>query len=407
MLALIASSDDFLLERRLADVIGAACEALGVEEPEILPDDVSADTVALELQSPSLFADGRVLVVRDVRGWLDTTAPVGAPKASGKPELDPLLAVLGDGLAEGMALILGAWCGRRPKGGLVDAVQATGDLQWLALPEPPKPWESVVLSDAQRQVLGDLLRATAGDVVFSRGAAELLMSRLGFAPRQLVQETTKLVAAAGATGQVDEDMVRRLTFPAEQSLETVSEAILERRPDRLVAVIGAADVGTPLRDWQGRLIDQRQVPFVVMAQVSSLLLQLAVVREVATEHGLEKELDPAWVEQSSWYGRRFKNDLGPRLLDALGESAPNPVVRDGRRAPSLWRLGQLVRGAARWSRPELGMALEQLGGLERRLRSDSRVEALVAWVAATVAPSDGRPGYDGVAAAGRGGAGSR
>ena len=42
-----------------------------------------------ELWAPHL-GDGRVLVVRDVRGWLDTTAPVGAPKASGKPELDPL-----------------------------------------------------------------------------------------------------------------------------------------------------------------------------------------------------------------------------------------------------------------------------------------------------------------------------
>ena len=396
MLALIASSDDYLLERRLADATAAACQTLGVDGPEMLGNDVEPDTVALELQSPSLFSDGRVLLVRDVRGWLDTTTPVGAPKTPSKPELDALLAVLRDGLPSGMALVLGAWCGRRPKGALVDAVEAAGDLQWLALPEPPKPWENVVLSDAQRQVLGDLLRATAGDVVFSRGAAELLMSRLGFAPRQLVQETTKLVAAAGDVGRVDEDMVRRLTFPAEQSLEAVSEAILERRPERLVGVIGAADVGTPLRDWQGRSIDERQVPFVVMAQVSSLLLQLAVVREVATEQGLEKELDPAWVEQSSWYGRRFKNDLGPRLLDALGDAAPTPVGRDGRKAPTLWRLGQLVRGAARWSGPELDAALEGLGALERRLRSDSRVEALVAWIASTVPGTDGRAGYDGV-----------
>lgn len=405
MLALIASSDDYLLERRLADVTAAACRSLDVDEPEVLGHDVDPDTVALELQSPSLFADGRVLVVRDVRGWLDTTTPVGAPKTPSKPELDALLAVLGDGLPSGMALVLGAWCGRRPKGALVDAVEAGGDMQWLPLPDPPKPWENVVLSDAQRQVLGDLLRDTAGDVVFTRGAAELLMSRLGFAPRQLVQETTKLVAAAGDAGRVDEDMVRRLTFPAEQSLEAVSEAILERRPDRLVEVIGAADVGTPLRDWQGRSIDERQVPFVVMAQVSALLMQLAVVREVATEQGLEKELDPAWVEQSSWYGRRFKNDLGPRLLDALGDAAPNPVVRDGRKAPTLWRLGQLVRGAARWGRPELAAALEGLGVLERRLRSDSRVEALVAWIASTVPPAEGQAGYD--AAAGAGGRGRR
>ena len=407
MLVLIASSDDFLLERRIDEVVADACVALGVDEAEILADDVSADTVALELQSPSLFANGRVLVVRDVRGWLDTSAPLGAPKAASKPDLDALTAILSAGLPDGMGLVLGAWCGRRPKGPLVDAVATSGEALWLALPDPPKPWERVILSEAQRQVLGDLLRATAGDVVFTRGAAELLMQRLGFAPRQLVQETVKLVAAAGPEGRVDEDMVRRLTFPAEQSLEAVSEAILGRQPGRLIEVIAAADVGTPLRDWQGRTIDERQVPFVVMAQVSSLLLQLAVIREVVAEQGLDTELDSAWVEQRAWYGRRFKGDIGPRLLEALSDSAPNPVVRDGRRAPSLWRLGQLFRGAARWTRPELGVALEGLGDLERRLRSDSRAEALVAWIAGTVAPVEDRPGYDGVAAGGRGGARSR
>jgi hypothetical protein len=326
---------------------------------------------------------------------------VGASKGGVKPDLEELLSVIGAGVPEGMALVLGAWCGRRPKGPLVEAVETSGEVQWLPLPEPPKPWESLVLSDAQRGVLGDLLREAAGDVVFTRGAAELLMHRLGFAPRQLVQETTKLVAAAGPEGSVDEAMVRRLTFPAEQSLEAVSEAILGREPRRLLEVVAAADVGTPLRDWQGRAIDERQVPFVVMAQVSSLLLQLAVVHEIAADQGLATELEPSRVDERGWYGRRFKSDLGPRLLEALQDAAPNPVVRDGRRAPSLWRLGQLVRGAARWSRAELAAALEGLGTLERRLRSDSRVEALVAWIVGAVAPAEAGDGYHGSVAGGQ------
>ena len=182
MLALIASSDDYLLDRRVAEVVAAACRAVGVDDPDVLPDEVAPDRVALELQSPSLFTTGRVLVVRDVRGWLDTTTPVGAAKGGAKPDLEELLSVVGAGVPQGMALVLGAWCGRRPKGPLVEAVEASGEVQWLPLPEPPKPWESLVLSDAQRGVLGDLLREAAGDVVFARGAAELLMHRLGFAP---------------------------------------------------------------------------------------------------------------------------------------------------------------------------------------------------------------------------------
>lgn len=383
---LVASSDDFLLEARLAEVVAAACAALGAPEAEPLSNDVEPERLALELQSPSLFSPVRVLVVADVRGWVDTTTPEGAPRITGPLDIGPLLTVLSDGIPDGMALVMGAWCGRRPKGPLVDALAAVDALEWIALPEPPKPWEDVSVSPAQRDLLGRVLATAAGDVRFTPGAANLLFERLGFAPRQLAQEAAKLAVAAGPEGEVGEALVRSLTFPAERSLEVVRDAILDRDAVPLLGLVAAVDVGTPLRDWQGRRVDPPAVPFVLLAQISSVLLQVAVVRQSAAELGLGRELDPDLTEQGNWYGRRFKKDLGPRLLDHLQAAAPNPLIAGTKKkaSVSVWRLAQLFRGAARWSDEDLETSLESLGGLERRLRGEARTEALVAWISSAV-----------------------
>ena len=148
LIRLIAASDDYLLEQRLSAEVSAVCRELGGVEPEILSDEASPESVAMELVSPSLFAAQRVLVVPDTRVWLGAAAPPGVKttKAS-PPDLKPLVHVLGEGLPDGMALVMGAWCGRKPTGELVDAVQKRGSFEWIPVPPPPKPWEDAVLSN--------------------------------------------------------------------------------------------------------------------------------------------------------------------------------------------------------------------------------------------------------------------
>ena len=55
-LALIASSDDYLLQQGLDDAVRQAVELLEGAEVERLPDAASPEDVAVELRSPSLFA---------------------------------------------------------------------------------------------------------------------------------------------------------------------------------------------------------------------------------------------------------------------------------------------------------------------------------------------------------------
>lgn len=379
---LVAASDDFLLERRLAEVVAETAAALGGIEPELLGGEVSPEWLALELQSPSLFAPRRLLVVDDIRAWVDAPAPPEAPKVD---DVDPaaLVRALDDGLGDDVALVLGVWAGRAPKGPLVEAIGRAGTVEWLSLPEPPKPWEDVVLSQAQREMLGRLLVQAAGGVRFAPGAAELLMDRLGFAPRQLVAEAGKLALAVGGGGLVDEELVRRLTFPPERSLEVVEEAVVGRRPALLLDLLAAADHGLAVRDWQGRRVDSGGLPIVLFGQVFSLLTKLLYLVETAAAAGLAAELAPARTGAAGWYGRVFKSRLGPALLALLEARAPNPLLARSK-GPSLWHLGRLAPGVGRYRRCELVAALATGGRVEADLRSAMDVDSLTAWLVRSI-----------------------
>ncbi len=379
---LVASSDDFLLERRLDEIVAELTSAFGGAEAEVLPDSVTPEELALELQSRSLFVAQRVLVVADARGWVEAPAPSEAPKRDGA---DPaaLVRVLDEGLGDDLALALGVWASRRPKGPLVEAVERVGAAEWLSLPEPPKPWEEVALSPAQREVLGRLLVGAAEPVRFVPAAAGLLMDRLGFAPRQLVAEASKLAVAAAATGVVDEELVRRLTFPPERSLEAVEDAVLTRRPSALLDLLAAGDRGLAVRDWQGGRVEPGGVPVVLFGQVSSLLSRLLYLAETAAAAGLAPELEPARTSAPGWYGRQFKSRIGPALLERLEARAPNPFVGRGR-PPSLWQLGRLASGVGRYRRSELVSALAAAGRVEVDLRGDEDAASLAAWLVRSI-----------------------
>jgi hypothetical protein len=407
-LALIAASDDYLLELALDEVIEQARKELGGAEVERLADTVSPEDVAVELRSPSLFVAARVLVVGDVRHWLDTIAPQGAlkrvetadeneaektPEAPNSAEktgvealVAPLVAVLSEGMPEGMALVMGAWCGRQPKGPLAEAVAAAGHCRWVPLPERPKPWEDALLSQEQWQVLSGLLAREAGATRFERGAERLLLERLGFEPRRLVQEARKLASAAGTDGVVDEALVRRLVLPKEHSLEVVRDGVLARDPRPLLELIAAAADGVPVNSWQGRPIPPDRFGGVLCGQVANLLGQMLYLRRVADSAGLARELSAERAAGRNWYRQVFSPRLAPELTERLEASSPHPLLDRKGKAPTSWTLGQLFRGAARFDDDELVAALAASGEVELAQRGDLGLEALTVWIARSLSP---------------------
>jgi len=378
---LIASSDDYLLELRLARAVAeVSAELGGGVEPEPQGEDATPETVATELVSPSLFAAERVLVVPDVRIWIDGVAPAGLkPPKESPPDPQPLVRVLADGVPEGMGLVMGAWCGRKPTGALVDAVAGAGLFEWIPLPPPPKPWEDAVLSNEQRRVLEGVLQSAADGVAFTPGATRLLLERLGFAPRLLIQEVRKLVGAA-AGAEVDEALVRRLTFPRERSLEVVRDAVLQRRLAPLLDLISAASSGAPVNNWQGQRLEPGGLAQILVSQVTNLLHQMLYLRQLAAHSGLESEMAPGTTSRNGWYNRHFKSAVAPELLERLKDDAPSPLIRPKAKLPTPFGLSGLFAGAGRYTTAELTAAAVAASRVEEGIRGEHfPLESLTVW----------------------------
>lgn len=373
---LVASSDDYLLEEAVDEAVRALVVEFGDVEPETLPDDTTPENLAVELCSPSLFAPRRVLVLPDVAPWLDT--PRRRSEGS-DVDVGPLVHVLGDGIADGIGLVMGACCRSKPKGALVDVIDGAGGFIWQPPPEAPKPWEDAILSRDQEAFLGNLLDKTAGEIRFTPDAKRLLLQRLGFAPRLLRQEVMKL-AAANVDGVVDEDLVMDLSFPQERSLDVVWDAVYERRAAPILDIMSAADSGIRVSDHQGRTVGGESAPYVLFRQVSSILQDLLYLRRVAAHHDLLEEFAPEKTRDRYWYPRNFKNGFGPKLIELIKADAPSPMQPRGGRAPTLFKLGNQVRGAGRYSDDDLVQALAQLGPVETALRGDMAREALSVWL---------------------------
>jgi hypothetical protein len=332
-----------------------------------------------------------VLVVGEVRHWLDTTAPrgtLGGPGVvdEGSP-VAPLVTALSEGVPEGTALVMGAWCGRQPKGALVDAVAAAATTVGAAA-ERPKPGGRSAVAGPVAVRSGAAARE-AREVRFERGAERLLLERLGFEPRRLVQEIRKLASAAGTDGVVDEGLVRRLVLPKERSLEVVRDGVFGRDPRPLLELIAAAAEGVSVNDWYGQPMAPKWFAGALYGQVANLLGQMLYLRRVADAAGLAASclpsataarLVPAGVPR-----------LAPVLAERLEADKPHPLLHRKGKAPSRWNLGELFRGAARFSDDELVAALAAGGEVELALRGDLGLEALTAWIARSLSP---RPSTD-------------
>ncbi|NOZ93663.1 MAG: hypothetical protein GXP47_02845 [Acidobacteria bacterium] len=380
-LVLVGSSDGYLLEEALEEQVHAAAELLGDAAVVDLGAGVTPERLADEVVSGSLFDPRRVLLVRDIGSWLQAPAPVGGSRDGRAPDPAPLVSSLEAGIPEDVVLVMGAWCGGKPRGPLVDLVRERGRFEWVPLPARPKPWEDAVISAGEAATLRRILQKNQPELRLSPKAEELLFARLGFAPRQLIAEAGKLAAAAGPGVTVDEELVRQLCFPRERSLDAVRNAILKRDPRPLADLIEALEGGIPVRDWQGKVVDASAAPFMIVGQVLGLVTDLLVLRRLLASRGDAQDLDRKQVGDRSWYNRRFKNDLGPWILERL--DAETWGAR--RKRPSIWSLSNLVRGAVLYRDEELIAALATSGALEERLRSGVAVEALSAWLLALVA----------------------
>ena len=381
---LLAASDDFLLEQAVARALAQLRPHLRDAELVNLSADSLPEDVALELSSPSLFSPERILLVNDARGWVKSSTPRGAPPISTGIDVTPLVRGLEDGMPDGVALVIGAWCGSQPRGPLVEVAQKIGTMTWVPAPEPPKPWEDAVVSDAQRDVLRTIIQQAAPDIRFSATAERLLLERLGFAPRRLAQEAAKLAAAAATTQQVDEQLVRRLVLQRDGSLDELQKAVLERDARQAAAFLDKARRGTPIADWSGQRLSDRDLAFRVFNLVADAAVRMLYLRRTATLIGAEAELDPKRNEQRGWYSRVFKNRLGPALLGAIAEDPGSPFG-GASRTPKPWTLHLLFRGAGRYHEKELARAVVDAATVERRLRrSGDAIDALPAWVMQTL-----------------------
>ena len=396
-LSLIACSDDYLLDEALAQAVETASAELGGIEAEVLPPEITPEQLATELCSPSLFSPQRVLVVPEIGRWLPSPsrskkkkpgtggsgkvndARPRAGNAEDSTDVAPLVDVLEADVNENLALVMGGLCSTKPGGALVKVVEQRGFFQWIPVPEAPKPWEDAVVSNAQAQVLHDVLARAAEGVPFESAAERLLFDRLGFAPRLLAQEVRKLARAAGGES-VDEKLVRALCFPRERSLEVVRDAVFERRKEPLLDLLEAAEAGIPVYDWRGRLLDEKGVPPILCAQLGSLFQQLFYLRRLAAASGLSGELSIKNCSRGGWYVGRFRKEIEPRLRRRLEEEAPSPILREGGRGPTPWNLGRMFAGAAHYTDDELAVLVAGFGKAEAAQRGNLAMEALTSWL---------------------------
>jgi len=374
----VAATDDFLLEEGIKAAIVAVAAQLDGVDPEEMSDEMTPEGLAFELCSPSLFSPQRLMIVRDVRSWIDTTTPRGAQVLKEEVDITSLLNSLESGIPDDMGLVIGAWCGRKPKGELVDLVSKFGQFQWLPAPPPPKPWEDIVLSNEQIQVLRRILQDAIGNNPIDNKAERLLIERLGFKPRLLAQEVSKLaIAAAGKT--IDEELVRSLMLTRERSIEVVRDSLLKRDFAPIFDLIAASAAGHPVVDYSGKTMDSGGITPMVLSTVFNLLHQFLFLRRAAVACGFEKDIEAKGPGRHRFNSALAKKTIVPAIEKRMKKDLPYPKSKKGK-VPSAWSLGQLLAGASLYTDQQLIHALAEAGEFEAQARGKLDLDNLSAWL---------------------------
>lgn len=318
-------------------------------------DNATLEVLAGELAAPSLFVTARLVVVRDASNWV-----VGQPSNS---RAEALLSCLRSCWDRGTSLLLCATCASEPVGKLADFVRAQGTFTWLPLPPPPKPWEDVRVSAAQRQTLEMLLRKTVPEILAHPAVVTVLVDHLGFKPRQLVQAAERLLLA----GSLDPDQVRTELGPGEHSLDQAERALVERDPARLARWLAGLAAGGELVNWRGERIVASGVAAVVSQWLQRLLRKAVVMRELARRAGLAGELDRQKCNAPRWYPTTFQKRINPLLEREIVAAGGGELKEE-----SAWQRQRVFRVAAAYADEELRQALGRLAQLlpEREGGSD-------------------------------------
>lgn len=366
MLALLACPDDYLLElERIVLEAQWASVHPGGEIKRL--DTIELDRLADELASSSLFATGRLLVVRDASAVLEEKE-----QQKGKGAAEVLVGCLENSWDRDTSLLLCAPATSEPKGRLADYVRAHGTLTWMPLPASPKPWDDVRLSAEQRRTLERLLQRTVPQILAHRAVVDVLLDHLGFKPRQLVQTAERLLLAE----QLDAQRLREELGPPERSSEELERALVDRDGRRLARLLGTLAAGGELINWRGeRISPGGVVPF--LCQVLHRLLRNALaMREFARRAGLADELDAQRCAGPRWYVTTFQKQLHP-ILERQIQAAAGSDLADA----SVWQRHRAFRLAAAYSDRELRQALASLSHLlPEREKDGSTALAMLAEV---------------------------
>jgi DNA polymerase-3 subunit delta len=215
---LAVGQEDLLLDRAVRQVIDAARAAdADTDVRELAPADLRPGTLA-ELTSPSLFAERKVVVVRDAQELAaDTVKDVKAYLASPAEEITLVLVHAG---------------GAKGKG-LLDAARKAGARE-VACPKMTKP------ADRQAFVRGEF-RAVGRSA--TPEACQALVEILGSDLRELASACSQLTA--DVEGTIDEAVVARYySGRAEASSFTIADRAVEGRlPEALEALRWSLSTG--------------------------------------------------------------------------------------------------------------------------------------------------------------------
>jgi hypothetical protein len=218
------------------------------------------------------------------------------------------------------------------------------------------------------------------DLTLEAAAERLLFERLGFAPRRLVQEVGKLRSAAG-DAPVTVDLVERLILPSDGTITQIQDALLARDAAALAARLSEAARGLPVRGWDGARIPDAILPTRIFGIAFDLFHRLLYTRCAVRRLVSPAALDPQRTQAPRWYPQVFKRQMEPTLSPAIAGDPGHPF---GRKAPSPFLLGNMVRGASLYGEAELVAALAEATVVERRLRRSRPFDALSPWLVSVV-----------------------
>ncbi|MFF9483673.1 DNA polymerase III subunit delta [Streptomyces sp. NPDC014676] len=200
---LAVGQEDLLLDRAVREVVAAARAAdADTDVRDLTPDQLQPGTLA-ELTSPSLFAERKVVVVRNAQDLpADTVKDVKA--YLGSPAEEITLVLLHAGGAKGK--------------GLLDAARKAGARE-VACPKMTKPADRMAFVRSEFRTAG---RSATPE------ACQALVDAIGSDLRELASAVTQLVA--DVEGTIDEAVVGRYyTGRAEASSFAVADRAVEGR----------------------------------------------------------------------------------------------------------------------------------------------------------------------------------